>query len=170
MKNRLKYIILLVAVAAFFSSCLNGNYDEADPTSQEEQAILKAYIDTLITSGHDVDTTALGVYYITLEEGEGPLAKTGDTLTIGYSGYFTNGYLFESSQWYSSEDGTIEFVLGKEDMIDGWEDAMKVLNKDAKKQFIIPSDLAYGSFGAGNIPPYTTLVFVVKLVDLKPAG
>lgn len=170
MKRIFNHSIFVAIVAVFFASCLTGGYEESVPTYQEEQAMLKAYLDTLITNGHDLDTTALGVYYVTLEEGEGEVAKTGDTLTLGYSGYFVDGRLFDSSQWYNADDGTIEYVLGKENMIAGWEDALKVLNKNAMIQFIIPSDLAYGDKGAGSIPPYTTLVFVVKLVDIKPVS
>lgn len=158
-----------VVLATAISSCMFDSYEATTPTYQEEQATLKAYLDTLIANGRDIDTTALGVYYITLEEGEGPLAKTGDTLTIGYAGYFVNGTIFESSEWYS-QDGKTNLILGEMDMIDGWDDAMKTLNKNAKIQFIIPSDLAYGGTGAGSIPPYTTLVFVIKLWEHKPAS
>lgn len=169
MKRILKHIIFGVVMATAFSSCLFDSYEATTPTYQEEQATLKAYLDTLTANGRDIDTTALGVYYITLEEGEGPLAKTGDTLTIGYAGYFVNGTIFESSEWYSQE-GKTKFILGETDMIDGWNDAMKTLSKNAKVQFIIPSDLAYGSTGSGSIPPYTTLVFVVKLWEFKPVN
>jgi FKBP-type peptidyl-prolyl cis-trans isomerase len=44
------------------------------------------------------------------------------------------------------------------------------MNKNSKMQFVIPSDLAYGSAGQGVIPPYTTLVFVIKMVDIKPSN
>jgi len=167
MNRVLKHIVFGLIVAAGFSSCMFDSYEATTPTYQEEQATLKAYLDTLTANGRDIDTTALGVYYITLEEGEGQLAKTGDTLTVGYAGYFVNGTLFESSEWYS-EEGKTDFILGELDMIDGWDDAMRTLRKNAKVQFIIPSDLAYGSAGSGSIPPYTTLVFVVKLWELKP--
>ena len=163
----------LVALAAgiiFFTSCLTGGFETSDPTFEEEQAILKAYIDTLITNGRDVDTTSLGVYYIVVEEGEGEFAKTGDTLTVGYSGYFVDGKLFGTSQTNNSGDDSYEFILENPPMIAGWDDAMKVMNKNAKIQFIIPSGLAYGSTGSGIIPPYTTLIFVVKMMDIKPAN
>ncbi len=163
----------LVAFAAgiiYFSSCLTGGFETSDPTLKEEQAILKAYIDTLITNGRDIDTTSLGVYYVILEEGEGEFAKTGDTLTVGYSGYFVDGKLFDTSQSNNSGNDNFEFILDNPPMIPGWDDAMKVMNKNAKIQFIIPSGLAYGSTGSGIIPPYTTLIFVVKMVDIRPVN
>jgi FKBP-type peptidyl-prolyl cis-trans isomerase len=55
-------------------------------------------------------------------------------------------------------------------MIPGWEDGLQVMNKDSRVQFIIPSELAYGSEGVGaKIPPYQTLIFVIKLFDIKPS-
>jgi len=168
MKKTIFIILLIAIVTALFTSCLE-DFKTTVPTYEEEQAILKAYIDTLVTNGRDVDTTGLGIYYVVLEEGEGVLAQPGDTLTVGYSGYFVDGKLFDTSQSNNSNDGTYEFILGNPPMISGWDDAMKVMNKNAKIQFIIPSVLAYGSSGSGIIPPYTTLIFVVKLVDLKPA-
>jgi len=54
-------------------------------------------------------------------------------------------------------------------MIKGWDDGMKVINKDAKVQLIIPSEFAYGSEGSGTIPPYSTLIFVVKMMEINPS-
>lgn len=163
-------ILLGITLIAFFTSCIQSSIDTSVPSYEEEQAILKAYIDTLIQNDRDVDTTELGVFYVVLEEGEGEKAKMGDTLTVGYSGYFVDGILFESSEWYNSNDGTYEFILGNPPMIPGWDDAMKVMNKNAKIQFIVPSALAYGGEGEGAIPPYTTLIFVIKMVDIKPTS
>jgi FKBP-type peptidyl-prolyl cis-trans isomerase FkpA len=169
MKKILIGIIAGLFLITFFNSCLKNNFDTPDPTYEQEQSMLKAYIDTLIANGRDVDTTQLGIYYIVLEEGEGEVAKTGDSLTVGYSGYFVDGRLFDSSQ-YNNNEGTIEFVLGELSFISGWEDALRIMNKNSKMQFVIPSDLAYGSAGQGVIPPYTTLVFVIKMVDIKPSN
>jgi FKBP-type peptidyl-prolyl cis-trans isomerase len=105
-----------------------------------------------------------------MDEGEGELAKTGDTLTVGYAGYYIDGVLFDSSE-LSSADGKMTFILEHEEyrMVPGFEDAVKVLNKNARAQFIIPSELAYGSTGYGRIPPYQTLVFVIKMYEIKPS-
>lgn len=168
MKKIVFNILLGISLIGFYTSCLQGGTEISVPTYEQEQLILKAYIDTLIQNGRDVDTTDLGVFYIVLEEGEGERAKIGDTITVGYSGYFVDGALFESSQWYNPNDGTYEFILGSPSMIPGWEDAIKLMNNNAKMQFIVPSALAYGSEGAGSIPPYTTLIFVIKMVDIKP--
>lgn len=151
------------------NSCLKINETEK-PTWEEEQMNLKNYIDNLIAKGNDVDTTELGVYYVTLEEGTGLFPKTGDTLTLGYAGYFSDGYLFDASAWHNSTDSTFTFVLGNLPMIKGWDDGMKVINKNAKVQLIMSSDLAYGIAGGGIIPPYQSLVFVIIMKDIKPSN
>ena len=106
-----------------------------EPTWEVEQLNLDNYINKLITEGNDVDTTDLGIYYITLEEGTGDFPKTGDTLTVGYAGYFSNGYLFDTSAWHNRTDSTFTFVLGDPPMIEGWDDGMKVINKEVKQQW-----------------------------------
>ena len=163
-----KWIFLLgIILAVTGTSCLKIN-DSEKPSREEEQINLKNYIENLIAQGNDVDTTGLGVYYITLDEGMGNYPKTGDTLTVGYAGYFSNGYLFDASAWHNSTDSTFTFVLGNPPMIKGWDDGMKVINKNARVQLIMSSDFAYGSSGGGTIPPYQTLVFVIVMKDIKP--
>jgi FKBP-type peptidyl-prolyl cis-trans isomerase len=167
MKKFATFFLPGLLVAVLGTSCLNIN-EEEETTREEEQLNLKNYIDNLITKGNDIDTTDLGVYYVTIEEGTGDYPKTGDTLTVGYAGYFSDGYLFDSSFWHNSTDSTYTFVLGNPPLIKGWDDGMKVINKNGKAQLIIPSDFAYGSAGSGVIPPFQTLVFVVSMKDIKP--
>ena len=150
------------------SSCLK--IDSTDEANREnEQLALKKYLDYISANGNNVDTTDLGVYYVTLDKGTGPFPENGDTLTLGYAGYFIDNTIFDSSAWHNQADSTLTFVLGNPPMIKGWDDGMKVINKNARVQLIIPSELAYGSSGAGAIPPYKTLVFVVIMKNIKPS-
>ena len=162
------YFLVGIVLTGLFTSCLKGD-DTNEPSAEEEQLNLKKYLENIITNKHDVDTTALGVYYVTLKEGTGAFPKTGDTLTVGYAGYFPDGYMFDASSWHNQKDSTFNFVLGNPPLIKGWDDGMKVINKNATVQLIIPSDFAYGSTGGGVIPPYQTLVFVVIMKDIKPS-
>lgn len=157
-------------LALVISSCLKTE-DEKVYTAAEEISLREAYLDSLVAQGYDIDTTETGVYYVLIDEGVGEFAKTGDTLTIGYAGYFIDGLLFDSSE-INSADGKMTFILEGEEtrMIRGFEHAMKVLNKNAMAQFIIPSELAYGSTGWDRIPPYQTLIFVVKMYEIKPSS
>ena len=167
MKKFAAIFLLGVFLTAMGTSCLKIN-ETAEPTKEEEQVNLKSYIDNLIVKGNDVDTTALGIYYITIKEGTGDYPKTGDTLTVGYAAYFSDGYLFDSSIWHNTTDSTYTFVLGNPPMIQGWDDGMKVINKNGKAQLIVPSDFVYGSVGSGIVKPFQTLVFVVSMKDIKP--
>ncbi len=166
MKKFAAILVLGILLVGTITSCLKTNETE-EYTREEEQLNLKSYIDNLITKGYDVDTTDLGIYYITIDEGTGDYAKTGDTLTVGYAGYFTDGYLFDSSIWHS-EDSTFTFILGNPPLIQGWDDGMKVINKNGKVELIVASDFAYGSLGSGVINPFQSLVFVVSMKDIKP--
>ena len=162
-------IVIGLLSVVFMSSCLDMiDEEEQPPTRAEEMQMLNTYLDSLVAQGHDVDTTDLGIYYVEIEEGEGETAQPGDTLVVGYAGYFVDGQMFDSSS-YSSEDGKMEFVLENPPFIAGWDSGMKVMNEGSKYQFVIPSEHAYGSGGQGIIPPYSTLIFVVKMFDIKPA-
>lgn len=163
-------LVLGIVFFAFFSSCLDINDETKVPTLAEEQMSLNTYIETLISNGDDVDTTEMGIYYVMMEEGEGEFAQTNDTLTVGYAGYFIDGYQFDASAWHNQVDSTYTFILGNPPKIEGWDEGMKILNKNAIAQLIVPSEFAYGSEGSGIIPPYTTLVFVVKMIDIKPSN
>ncbi|HCE58226.1 MAG TPA: hypothetical protein DER09_10455 [Prolixibacteraceae bacterium] len=167
MKKAGIYLIIATVFAVLFASCLKIN-DIKETTEAEELADLNKYLTTLQANGNDIDTTTSGVYYITINEGSGDYAKTGDTLSVGYAGYFIDGTMFGSSFQSSANDSTFTFILDNPPSIKGWDDGMKVMKKNAKTQLIIPSSLAYGSEGAGIIPAYQTLVFVVVMKDIKP--
>jgi len=169
MKTKVLFMLIAgVFSTLFMSSCLDTEDDREVNTAAIEQEKLKTYLDTLVARGHDIDTTEMGIYYVRIEDGEGELAQPGDTLTVGYAGYFIDGTIFDSSK-INSEDGKLEFVLENPPFITGWDDVMKEMNEGAKVQAMIPSEFAYGSTGEGIIPPYETLVFVIELFDIKPS-
>ena len=108
--------------------------------------------------------TASGLYYIEIKEGTGVQATAGDIVKVDYQGQFLNGQIFDASM----PDGTpIEFTLGVGQVIKGWDEAIALMKEGGSAKLIIPSDLAYGATGSGSIPPYTTLVFYVNLIDVK---
>jgi len=169
MKQFIKYLVIGVVLIGTSYSCLKID-DTSVPSRGEEQINLKKYLNDIISRGNDVDTTELGVYYVAINEGTGAYPKTGDTLTVGYAGYFIDGSLFDASYWHNQTDSTYTFVLGNPPLIKGWDDGMKVINKNARVQLIIPSDFAYGSAGSGFILPYQTLIFVIVMKDIKPSN
>jgi FKBP-type peptidyl-prolyl cis-trans isomerase FkpA len=169
MKRFIAHFIIGAVLIGTFYSCLEID-DTTEPTRGEEQIKLKKYLGDIISKGNDLDTTELGVYYVTMGAGTGAYPKTGDTLTIGYAGYFIDGSLFDASYWHNQTDSTYTFILGNPPLIQGWDDGMKFINKNARVQLIIPSDFAYGSAGSGFIKPFQTLIFVIVMKDIKPSN
>lgn len=98
-----------------------------------------------------------------VEVGEGVEAKSGDTVTVHYTGTFEDGGVFDSSVGR----GPFSFELGKGRVIKGWDLGVEGMKVGGKRKLVIPSELGYGSRGAGNvIPPDTTLVFEVELLSV----
>lgn len=166
--------IIMGMAAVIAVSCLGIEEDEKVYTAAEEILRREAYLDSLVARDYDIDTTDLGVYYVTVVEGEGEFAKSGDTLTVGYTGYFIDGRKFDSSNYYPDgemhTDGKMTFVLENPSMLKGWDDGLKVMNKGSRVQLIVPSELAYKDIWYGNIPPYHTLIFMIELYDIKPSS
>ncbi|MFN3909240.1 MAG: peptidylprolyl isomerase [Flavobacterium sp.] len=111
------------------------------------------------------EKTASGLRYQIIQKGNGTKATKGKKVSVHYSGALTNGMVFDSS--YKRKQ-PIDFVLGIGQVIPGWDEGIQLLQVGDKARFVIPSDLAYGSRGAGGvIPPNATLVFDVELMDVK---
>jgi FKBP-type peptidyl-prolyl cis-trans isomerase len=109
--------------------------------------------------------TQSGLRYNIIEKGTGEKPENGQTVSVHYKGMFSDGGVFDSSY---QRGNPIEFSIGLGQVIAGWDEGILLLNKGDKARFIIPSDLGYGSQGAGGvIPPNATLIFDVELVDIK---
>jgi peptidylprolyl isomerase len=116
------------------------------------------------TKGKDTIKTASGLKYIIIENGKGKKPVSGNKVTVHYSGYFTDGKKFDSSV---ERNLPFSFVLGKGGVIKGWDEGITLLNIGTKARFIIPPDLGYGDKQVGPIPPGSTLVFDIELIDAK---
>lgn len=109
-------------------------------------------------------TTASGLKYAIISQGEGPLIEAGKVVTVHYSGYLQNGTLFDSSV---ERDEPIQFVVGQGQVIPGWDEGMQLLKKGDKARFIIPPQLGYAEMQIEKIPPNSTLIFDTEVVDVK---
>jgi FKBP-type peptidyl-prolyl cis-trans isomerase FkpA len=148
-----------------FTSCVNT--DEPERTAETEQQELNEAIAKLEKANYNVDTTDLGVFYIMNKMGTGAYPQKSDTCYLIYTGFFLNGVIFDASAYYF-QDSIWKFNYLEVNLIPGFNDGIALLNKGAEADIIIPSNLAYGSSGYGEIPPYTPLVFSMKMRDLRP--
>ncbi|MGC3959499.1 MAG: FKBP-type peptidyl-prolyl cis-trans isomerase [Verrucomicrobiota bacterium] len=100
-----------------------------------------------------------------LVSSNGDTPKKGDTVSVHYTGWFTNGGKFDSSV---DRDEPFEFVLGAGMVIAGWDLGVAQMKVGDKVKLTIPPELGYGRDGyPGAIPPNATLVFEVELLGIR---
>lgn len=110
-----------------------------------------------------VKTTASGLQYQVLRDGNGKQPKATDQVECHYEGTLIDGTKFDSSY---DRGQTATFPLNQ--VIAGWTEGLQLMHEGAKYRFFIPYQLAYGERGAGaSIPPYAALIFDVELVEVK---
>jgi peptidyl-prolyl cis-trans isomerase A (cyclophilin A) len=111
------------------------------------------------------EKTESGLRYQFIQKGDGKQAESGKTVAVHYEGSLENGKVFDSSY---PRKKPIEFRLGQGQVIEGWDEGIALLRVGDKARFVIPSELGYGSRGAGGaIPPNATLIFDVELMEVK---
>lgn len=113
----------------------------------------------------EAQTTASGLKYRVLQEGEGKRPGGPDALVkVHYEGKHLDGTVFDSSY---ERGEPVEFPLGR--VIKGWTEGVQLMQEGAKYEFLIPSQLAYGHMGTpgGPIKPDEDLYFVVELLEVK---
>ncbi|MBV9183109.1 MAG: FKBP-type peptidyl-prolyl cis-trans isomerase [Acidobacteria bacterium] len=109
--------------------------------------------------------TPSGLEYWDIRKGTGPEATSGHKVRVHYTGWLTNGKKFDSSV---DAGRPFSFTLGGGEVIKGWDEGVAGMKVGGKRQLKIPSDLAYGSRGAGGvIPPNATLIFDVQLLGVE---
>ncbi|WP_312392206.1 FKBP-type peptidyl-prolyl cis-trans isomerase [Chryseobacterium sp.] len=116
-------------------------------------------------SNPKVKTTASGLQYEVLQEGDGKTKPTAaDVVQVKYTGKLLDGTVFDSTD----KNGGAPMDINLGSVIKGWTEGIQLMSKGSKYRFYIPSDLAYGDNGAGPaIPPGATIIFDVELVGIK---
>ncbi|MEW6167584.1 MAG: FKBP-type peptidyl-prolyl cis-trans isomerase [Pseudomonadota bacterium] len=134
---------------------------QAEKAKQEGQAFLAEN-----AKREGVKTTASGLQYEVLQEGEGKKPTAEDRVTVHYKGTLISGEEFDSSY---ARGQPVTFPLSN--VIPGWTEGVQLMSPGAKYKFYIPSDLAYGERGAGvKIGPNETLIFEVELLSVNDEG
>lgn len=115
-------------------------------------------------SNPKVKTTASGLQYEVLQEGDGKTKpKASDIVQVKYTGKLLDGTVFDSTD--KNGGAPMDINLGA--VIKGWTEGIQLMSKGSKYRFYIPSKLAYGDNGAGPIPAGATIIFDVELVNIK---
>ena len=145
------------AVAAFKTFESSKTQRLAEEKAKQAKALDK------VAAGFD--ETESGLRYKIIQKGNGEKAKVGQTVSVHYEGSLLNGQVFDSSY---KRNQPIDFQLGVGQVIPGWDEGIALLQVGDKARFVIPSNLGYGSAGAGGvIPPDATLIFDVELMGTK---
>ncbi|HUU53278.1 MAG TPA: FKBP-type peptidyl-prolyl cis-trans isomerase [Armatimonadota bacterium] len=105
-----------------------------------------------------------GLEYIDAKVGEGAEAKSGQLVSVHYTGWLLNGTKFDSSV---DRGQPFEFPLGAGQVIKGWDEGVAGMKVGGLRKLIIPPYLGYGSRDKGAIPPNSTLIFEVELLGVR---
>lgn len=132
--------------------------EQAEKNRQEGEDFLAENADK-----EGVHITDSGLQYKVLEEGDGVKPGPRDTVTVHYSGRLIDGKVFDSSYERNSPA-----TFGLDQVISGWTEGLQLMETGAKYELYIPSDLAYGPGGNQGIPPNSTLIFEVELLEVEP--
>ena len=165
-----KFRITLLTIAAFVG--IAGFYlvhkKEIESPKKTQHAASSSFTNQKETLSNQTSeefiTTSSGLQYRILNEGSGNDSPGPKSLvSVHYRGKLTNGLEFDSS--YKRNQPASFPVNG---VIRGWTEALQLMKEGDKWELIIPPDLGYGSKGAGNIiPPDSTLIFEVELIEIK---
>ncbi len=138
--------------------------DRAQAVAQQVKKDGKSFLEKFIKEGGK--TTSSGLAYKIIQEGKGKVPKETDIVKVHYHGTLINGNVFDSSV---ERKQPAEFPLNR--VIKGWTEGLQLVKKGGKIKLVIPSELAYGDRGAPpKIPPGSTLVFDVELLDIKKSS
>ena len=156
-------MVITVALLAGFALAGCGAQPEVTPQESVEPAQEESTPQAPAQGSVYEDVTELKIE--DTEEGTGVEAKSGDTVSVHYSGFLTDGSPFDSSL---ASGQPFEFTLGAGEVISGWDQGVAGMKVGGKRLLTIPPDMAYGDQGAGGvIPPGATLVFEVELLEIK---
>ena len=144
-----RWVMLLCAVALVSAAC-----DEDGKSGKEPTTV----------------STGSGLTYVDLAPGSGEAVKAGQTAVVHYTGWLEEngkqGKKFDSSR---DRGQPFPFRVGRGEVIKGWDEGVAGMKVGGKRRLTIPPELGYGARGAGrDIPPNSTLIFEVELLEIRP--
>jgi len=130
--------------------------------AEENIKAVESYLEGYIKAHEDATKLESGLIYRVLSEGFGDIPTDKDRVVVHYTGKLIDGTVFDSSV---DRGEPSKFMVGA--VIKGWQEALQLMNVGSEWELVIPSNLAYGDRGTGNIPANSTLIFEVELLGIE---
>lgn len=156
-----KLVVLLPILLFLLAACDTDNVFDEEEQLQVDIDLIEAF---LAENNLDADTLQPSEMRIIIhQQGSGPNADFGSSVVVHYTGYLLDGTEFDTTTGRSPFD----VVVGRGDVIRGWDIGLRELNAGSRATFYIPSGLAYGNNRQGIIPPNSVLIFDIEVVDIR---
>jgi FKBP-type peptidyl-prolyl cis-trans isomerase len=174
--------VIIVVIGIFVAVLMRMSKDAPTPIMQNDVAATPATpevqsvtVPPIITTNpstkksmNNTVTTPSGLSYTISHEGTGAIAKSGDTVSMNYTGMFSDGKKFDSNVDPAFQHVTpFTFTIGAGMVIKGWDEGIAGMKIGEKRTLHIPYTLGYGASGYGPIPAKADLTFDVELLDIK---
>lgn len=152
-KSVVKFAFVLLVLAVWSVPALHAQREKLPPEDLE-------YVEKTWPEAKKTNT---GIRYIVMREGEGPMPKPGDKVSVLYVGRLLDGTVFDQA---TDPEKAFTFRIRREMVIEGWDQILQRMKKGEKRLVIIPPELAYGTRGQPpKIGRNATLVFEIELLS-----
>lgn len=156
-----KLVFLLPALFIALAACDTDQVFDEEEQLQVDIDLIEAF---LAENNLDADTLQPSQMRLIIhQQGSGSNAEFGSSVVIHYTGFLLDGTEFDSSIGSSPFD----VVIGRGNVIRGWDIGLRELNAGTRATFYIPSGLAYGNNRQGIIPPNSVLIFDIEILDIR---
>lgn len=149
----MKYLLPLLLVLFLLPSCAKR---KAKKQAEEDDQIIQSYISD---NNLNATRTESGLYIVIESQGTGAGCSGFSDVTVAYTGYFTDGAVFDQSDAQG-------ITLNLAQVIEGWHEGIPYFKEGGIGKLLIPSALGYGPNGTGGIPPNSVLIFDIELIDV----
>ena len=148
-----------------YKAAYNAKIEKAKLEQNEKlKSLKKDFFASMALKYPNATKRESGLMFVVENEGNGKKPSIGQTVTVHYTGYLTNGKKFDSSV---DRGQPFSFPLGQKRVIAGWDEGLALMSIGSKHKLILPYWLAYGERGNQGIPPMATLIFDVELISFK---
>ena len=171
-KGDTTYVDATTFLKGLTEGLLKSNTLSADSATKIEQQQYDYHTQQLKTRNADflknyakqkgVKSTASGLLYKVIKEGDGAMPTDTSEVEVNYEGKLVDGTVFDSSY---KRGQTATFAVDQ--VIKGWSEAVKLMKVGAEYEVCLPYEIAYGERGTRGIPPYSTLIFKIELKGIK---